>query len=61
MQYSTITSLHSPHIEGMKALIGSRGKKLRTAQKEFVIEGAQSVKEALTDTFENAPFIKNLY
>jgi len=61
MQYSTITSLHSPHIEGMKALIGSRGKKLRTAQKEFVIEGAQSVKEALTETFNNAPFIKNLY
>jgi TrmH family RNA methyltransferase len=61
MQYSTITSLHSPHIEELKALLGSRGKKIRSAQKEFVIEGAQSLKEALTDTFDNAPFVKNVY
>ena len=43
-----ITSLHSPHVERVKALSGSRGNKARREQGLFVAEGLQSVREALT-------------
>lgn len=43
-----ITSLHSPHVERVKALLGSRGNKARREQGLFVAEGLQSVREALT-------------
>jgi TrmH family RNA methyltransferase len=51
MRYSNITSLHSPRIEEVGALLGSRGKKLRKENKKFVVEGAQSIKEALRTEF----------
>jgi len=47
MPNNQITSLHSPHVERVKALLGSRGKKIRQAEKEFIADGIQSVREAL--------------
>ena len=42
-----ITSLHSPHVEAVKALLGSRGVKERRERGLYVIEGVQNVKAAL--------------
>jgi len=42
-----ITSLHSPHVEAVKALLGSRGSKARKESGQYVIEGFSSIKEAL--------------
>jgi TrmH family RNA methyltransferase len=42
-----ITSLHSPHVEAVKALLGSRGSKARKESGQYVIEGLSSIKEAL--------------
>jgi len=42
-----ITSLHSPHVEAVKALLGSRGGKARKESGQYVIEGLSSIKEAL--------------
>ena len=42
-----ITSLNSPHIERVKALVGPRGKKNRELENSFVAEGVQAVSEAL--------------
>lgn len=42
-----ITSLHSPHVERVQALLGSRGNKARRETGLFVAEGMQSVREAL--------------
>ena len=42
-----ITSLHSPHVEAVKALLGSRGVKERRERLQFVIEGPTNVKAAL--------------
>jgi TrmH family RNA methyltransferase len=47
MPNNQIMSLHSPHVERVRALLGSRGKKIRQAEKEFVADGIQSVREAL--------------
>ena len=44
-----ITSLHSPHVEAVKALLGSRGVKERRERGLYVVEGVQNVKAALTD------------
>ena len=46
-----ITSLHSPHIEVVKALLGSRGVKERRERGQYVIEGATNLRSAL----DNAP------
>ncbi|MEY4163081.1 MAG: hypothetical protein RLZZ79_33 [Actinomycetota bacterium] len=46
-----ITSLHSPHVEAVKALLGSRGTKERRATSKYVIEGLQNVRSIL----ESAP------
>jgi TrmH family RNA methyltransferase len=54
-----IESLHSPHVERVKALIGSRGTKQRRETGLFIAEGLQATREALTA--EGAPFIKHLY
>lgn len=54
-----IESLHSPHVERVKALIGSRGTKARRETGLFIAEGLQAVREALTA--RSAPFIKHLY
>jgi TrmH family RNA methyltransferase len=61
MPNNQITSLHSPHVERVKALLGSRGKKVRQAEKEFVADGIQSVREALISTNESAPKVIHLY
>lgn len=42
-----ITSLHSPHVEAVKALLGSRGNKERRQSSRYVIEGAQNINSAL--------------
>ena len=42
-----ITSLHSPHVERVKALLGSRGVKERKAESKFIAEGLQSIREAI--------------
>lgn len=42
-----ITSLHSPHVEAVKALFGSRGVKERRERSQFVVEGPTNVKAAL--------------
>ncbi len=54
-----IESLHSPHIARVKALIGSRGVKERRNSAQFVAEGIQSVREALT--YQNEITIDTLY
>ena len=53
-----ITSLHSPHVEAVKALLGSRGNKERREKALFVIEGAQNIREALSS---DAKKIKTMY
>jgi len=52
MPNNQITSLHSPHVERVKALLGSRGKKIRQVEKEFIADGIQSVREALQGLVE---------
>ena len=42
-----ITSLQSPHVEVVKALLGSRGVKERREKSLFVIEGAQNLRSAI--------------
>jgi len=43
-----ITSLHSPHLEVVKALLGSRGSKERNERAQYVIEGLQNVRAAVS-------------
>ncbi len=53
-----ITSLHSPHVEAVKALLGSRGSKERRQSGRYVIEGVQNVNSAIA----NAPeFVEKIY
>ncbi len=61
MPNSHITSLHSPHVERVKALLGSRGKKFRREGKVFIADGIQSVREALSPKFEMAPQVQELF
>ena len=42
-----ITSLHSPHVEAVKALLGSRGNKERRTTGTYVVEGLSNIKELL--------------
>ena len=42
-----ITSLQSPHVEAVKALLGSRGVKERHERGQYVIESVQNIKAAL--------------
>jgi TrmH family RNA methyltransferase len=42
-----ITSLQSPHVEAVKALLGSRGVKERHDRGQYVIESVQNIKAAL--------------
>jgi TrmH family RNA methyltransferase len=42
-----ITSLQSPHVEAVKALLGSRGVKERHERGKYVIESVQNIKAAL--------------
>ena len=61
MPNSQITSLHSPHVERVKALLGSRGKKFRKEEKQFIADGIQSVREALAPKIDSAPVVERLY
>jgi TrmH family RNA methyltransferase len=61
MPNNQITSLHSPHVERVKALLGSRGKKIRQTEKEFIADGIQSVREVLSASLIDAPELINLY
>ena len=61
MPNNQITSLHSPHVERVKALLGSRGKKIRQTEKEFIADGIQSVREVLSASLVDAPELINLY
>jgi len=61
MPNSHITSLHSPHVERVKALLGSRGKKFRREGKVFIADGIQSVREALVPKFDMAPQVQELF
>lgn len=45
-----ITSLHSPHVEAVRALLGSRGVKERRERGQYVIESVQNIKAALAST-----------
>ena len=61
MTNNHITSLHSPHVERVKALLGPRGKKIRSLEKTFIADGIQSVREALNPRIELAPTLERLY
>ena len=61
MPNNQITSLQSPHVARVKALLGSRGKKIRTTEREFVADGIQSVREVLAPSFEDAPVLIHIY
>ncbi len=54
-----IESLNSPHIARVKALVGSRGSKERKSKNQFVAEGLQCIREALTSL--GGPEIETLY
>ena len=56
-----ITSLNSPHIERVKALIGSRGKKNRELENAFIAEGIQAVREALNPKLVEGLAVKRVY
>ena len=56
-----ITSLHSPHVERVKALLGSKGKKLRKAEGSFISDGFQAIKCALRPGYDEAPDIEKIY
>ena len=56
-----ITNLNSPHIERVKALIGSRGKKNRELENTFVAEGIQVVREAIYSKLSEGLAIKKIY
>jgi len=61
MTHQEITSLHSPHVERVKALLGSRGKKIRSAEHIFVADGMQSLRSALRPHSEFAPHIQKIF
>jgi TrmH family RNA methyltransferase len=54
-----IESLNSPHIARVKALIGSRGVKERKSSGQFVAEGMQCAREALSSN--KGPRVETLY
>lgn len=42
-----ITSLHSPHVEAVRALLGSRGVKERKETQTYVVESLQNIRELI--------------
>ena len=56
-----ISSLHSPHVGRVKALLGLRGKKNRELENTFVVEGIQAVREALFPKMGEGFKVKQLY
>mgnify|MGYP003350508904 CR=1 FL=1 len=61
MPNSPISSLHSPHVERVKALLNSRGKKARRDTGEFVIDSLQALASALRSKDPKFPTLKTLY
>lgn len=57
----SISSLHSPHVGRVKALLGSRGKKNRELENTFVAEGIQAVREALFPKMGEGFKVKQLF
>jgi len=53
-----ITSLHSPHVEAVKALLGSRGGKARKETGSYVVESLQNIREMMTHAPDE---IKSIY
>jgi TrmH family RNA methyltransferase len=56
-----ISSLHSPHVGRVKALLGSRGKKNRDLENSFIAEGIQVVREALKPKIIEGLKVKQLF
>jgi TrmH family RNA methyltransferase len=56
-----ISSLHSPHVGRVKALLGPRGKKNRELENVFVAEGIQAVREALAPKLLEGLKVKQLF
>ena len=56
-----ITSLHSPQVERVKALLHSRGKKNRKETGEFVVDSYQTIATALQRKDEKFPELISLY
>jgi TrmH family RNA methyltransferase len=61
MTHQLIKSLHSPHVERVKALLGSRGKKIRREESLFIADGMQSIRSALMPKIASAPLIEKIY
>ncbi len=61
MTNQEVTSLHSPQVERVKALLGSRGKKIRNTDHVFVADGMQSIRSALRPKTEFAPHIQKIF
>lgn len=53
-----ITSLHSSHVEKVKALLGSRGAKMRGEKKLYVVEGPTNVESLINS---NSKLIETIY
>ena len=56
-----ISSLNSPHIVRVKALLGPRGKKNRETESTFVVEGLQATKSALNPKISKGFAIKQIF
>ena len=61
MPKKEITSLHSPQVARVKALLGSRGKKSRNDTSEFVVDNLQSLISALANKDHRFPLIRTLF
>jgi TrmH family RNA methyltransferase len=61
MPNQQITSLHSPQVERVKALLHSRGKKIRKETGEFVVDSYQAITTALGSKDKKYPVIIALY
>ena len=61
MPNQEITSLHSPQVERVKALLHSRGKKVRRETGEFVVDSAQVILAALQNPMILNSSVKTLF
>ena len=56
-----ISSLNSPQIARVKALLGPRGKKNRESESTFIVEGLQATKSALMPKISNGFAIQQIF
>ena len=61
MPNQQISSLHSPQLERVKALLHSRGKKVRKETGEFVVDSYQAIVAGLNSSDLKYPVIKTLF